>query len=141
MKTDRYYTAITIILVLLLAIALRMNATEVTYVVNPPAFEAAVNTTFDFEEEAYIKDIPFNTECISTQCKYNKAVNEAFEMPEENYVNDIPFNTEKISTESAYKNATEVEFEFEEETYIDDIPFETNSITQSYLQSHFAEGK
>jgi hypothetical protein len=34
-----------------------------------------------------------------------------------------------------------VEFENEEETYIDDIPFETNSITQSYLQSHFAEGK
>jgi len=141
MKTDRYYTAITIILVLLLAVALRMNAAELTYGGNPPAFESAMNTSFDFEEEAYINDIPFNTECVSAWCKYNKAVNEVFEMTEEDYVNDIPFNTEKVSAESAYQNATEVEFEVEEEAYIDDIPFETYSITQAYFQSHFAQSK
>ena len=141
MKTDRYYTAITILLVLLLAIALRVTANPVAISENPPLVNEAVAVEFDFEEEAYIDDIPFDTKCVSSMCKFKKAVKVNFEMEEENYVDDIPFDTEKISSVSKSQKALETEFEFDDEAYIDDIPFETTEITQVYLQSPLVVGK
>jgi hypothetical protein len=141
MKTDRYYTAITILLVLLLAIALRVTANSVAISENPPKVEQAASDEFEFEEEAYINDIPFNTKCVSAMCKYKKATAIEYEMEEESYVNDIPFDTEKISAESNSQKALQTDFELEEEAYIDDIPFETSEVTQVYLQSRLAIGK
>lgn len=141
MKTDRYYTAITILLVLLLAIALRVTANPVAISENPPVVKETVSEEIDFEDEAYINDIPFDTKCVSAMCKYKKAILVEYEMEEESYVDDIPFDTEKISTVSQFKRAQETEFDFEDEAYIDDIPFETSEVTQVYLQSHLAIGK
>ena len=104
-------------------------------------YEKALSETFEFEEEAYINDIPFNTKCVASMCNYKKAILVEYEMEEEAYINDIPFDTEKISAESNSKKALEIDFDFEEEAYIDDIPFETSEVTQVYLQSHFAFGK
>jgi len=83
-------------------------------------FESNVLSEFDFEEEAYIEDIPFNTECVTANCRYKKAMAVVFEIEEEKYVNDIPFDTKNIA-----QNSNSKEFDFEEEAYIDDIPFNT----------------
>lgn len=83
----------------------------------------------NFEDEAYINDIPFNTEAI-----YSKVVLERnmidYELHEEAYINDIPFSTETIAEETLYELAIAEEFTFDEEAYIDDIPFSTEEICQ-----------
>lgn len=73
---------------------------------------------FLFEEEAYIDDIPFNTEEIF--------LNSLFE--ELAYIDDIPFNTVQVAEEASVKEVELTNFEFEEEAYIDDIPFTTSSV-------------
>ena len=77
------------------------------------------------EEEAYVDDIPFDTEWIAHQ-----ATLPSIEFEEEDYVDDIPFNTEKIAAKATYKKAVESEFLFEEESYVDDVPFDTEHIAQ-----------
>ncbi len=44
---------------------------------------------FNFEDEEYINDIPFDIECISAQCKYEKAINEDFFFEDEEYIDDM----------------------------------------------------
>lgn len=44
---------------------------------------------FNFEEEQYIDDIPFNTDCISAQCKYEKAMSVEFNFEDEEYIDDM----------------------------------------------------
>lgn len=85
--------------------------------------ESYVLPEFDFEEESYIEDIPFDTECVTTNCKYKKAMSVVFEMEDEKYVNDIPFDTKNIA-----QNSSQNKLDFEDEAYIDDIPFNTLSI-------------
>jgi hypothetical protein len=79
---------------------------------------------FDFSEEYEISDIPFNTACITADCRYETAISETFIMEEEMYINDIPFNTEKISSVVS-------QIDFKDEAYINDIPFDTFSVVNN----------
>lgn len=88
--------------------------------------ESNYTTEFDFEEEAYISDIPFDTQCVTANCRYKKAMEEVFELKEENYIDDIPFNNGKIAATSGMDS-----FDFEDEAYIDDIPFNTQKIAKN----------
>lgn len=96
--------------------------------VNPPVSETVITNhnnanmpDFDFTEEAYIDDIPFDTECVSKNCIYQKALSVIFQMDEEQYINDIPFKTKTIKD----KSAITTDFNLEDEDYINDIPFDT----------------
>ena len=80
-----------------------------------------IEKDFDFSEEYEIFDIPFNTTCITADCRYEIAIAEEFEMEEETYINDIPFSTEEVS---AVANMVD----FEDEAYINDIPFDTFAV-------------
>ena len=84
----------------------------------------------NFNEEAYIDDIPFNTETI-----YSKVVIERnlldFEQNEEVYINDIPFSTEAIAEIKLYDLTVTEEFTFDEEAYVDDIPFSTEEVCEN----------
>ncbi|MEJ2594703.1 MAG: hypothetical protein P8100_06160 [bacterium] len=144
MKTQRTYTAVTLLLTLLFVVSLQASTgvrNESYYLgENPPESlsaadraAAALSVDFYFEEEEYINDIPFDTKCISTQCKYRKAMAVEYEMEEEGYVDDIPFNTEKISEECLMQKAMEVVYKLSEESYVDDIPFDTYAISKMSL--------
>ena len=77
-------------------------------------------STFQFEDEAYIDDIPFDTEMV-----VHLLMLPEYDFEEETYVDDIPFNTAKISAQYFYEVAMAVDFEIEEEAFIDDMPFNT----------------
>ena len=87
---------------------------------------------FDFNDESYINDIPFNTASIAADYTYNKAITVLFEMEDVTYIDDMPFNTEVVVENYAYKNAVMVEFQMNDEEYIDDIPFNTLTIADNY---------
>ena len=150
MKTHRSYTAILLLLALLFAVALQastalktnlLHETPPVNVVNEKA-AAALAVEFDFEEEAYVNDIPFSTECVSAQCRYNKAIGVEYEMEEESYVDDIPFNTANISKASRMNDALEIEYDNEDEAFVDDIPFDTYVVAKSYnYNEQFAHNK
>ncbi len=80
---------------------------------------------FNFTDESFINDIPFDTECISEACLYQKAILVIYIFEDEEYINDIPFNTRCISAKCRYEKAMKVEFNFEEEEYIDDMEINT----------------
>ena len=88
---------------------------------------------FDFNDESYINDIPFNTASIAADYTYNKALTVLFEMEDETYIDDMPFNTEKVAENYAYNNAVSVEFQMNDEAYINDIPFDTFSINNNEI--------
>ena len=56
----------------------------VNHLTNP----ANTEIEFDFEEEKYIDDIPFDTECVSANCLFNEAMNTDFYFEEEKYIDD-----------------------------------------------------
>jgi len=89
---------------------------------------------FDFSEEFEIYDIPFNTACITADCRYEIAIAEEFEMEEETYINDIPFNTEEIVT-------TENTVDFDDEAFINDIPFDTYAVANHVECPQYAMNK
>ena len=80
----------------------------------------ASETVFNFEEESYIDDIPFNTEKIVSDINLRN-----IDFEEEAYIDDIPFNTESIVISYNYKQALTVDFNFSEEATIDDIEVNT----------------
>ncbi len=55
---------------------------------------------FNFEEEAYINDIPFSTECVTAEYLYEKAVNENYDFKEETYIADIGVAYQELEEES-----------------------------------------
>jgi hypothetical protein len=143
MKTQKSYTAIMLLLALLFAIALQASTAllseNLILLDGPPEIEltspnvvSAEAVDYYFEEEEYVNDIPFDTKCVSTLCKYNNALKEVFVIEEEAYVDDIPFETEHIAAESLMEQAMKKEYLFEEEAYIDDIPFDTYAIAKNY---------
>jgi hypothetical protein len=83
----------------------------------------------NFKDEAYIEDIPFNTEAIYSKVVIERNILDC-ELNEEAYINDIPFSTETIAEDKLYELAMKEEFTFDEEAYIDDIPFNTEEICQ-----------
>lgn len=132
MKTTRLYSASLLLLATLFVTGLnaltplpRLNEG------NPPSSETAyVNLMpdFDFEDEAYIDDIPFDTECVSRNCIYQKAISVEYTMSEEGYIDDIPFSTEKVSMQADKQKTLQTEFALEDEEYINDIPFSTRDV-------------
>ena len=88
-------TSIYSFLIILLASFMALGADLET---DPPAEAPATEMVFDFEEEAYIDDIPFNTETIAEQTLFERSMNKSYQFEEEAYVNDIPFNTSEIAT-------------------------------------------
>lgn len=136
MKTTRFYTTIMIILAILFAASLSASTSMRSDIGNPPETELNYNVLnielmpeFNFEEEAYIDDIPFDTECVSKNCIYQKALLVAYDFEEESYVDDIPFDTETV--------AINQEFHFDDENYIDDIPFNTKKIAKHNSRNHY----
>ena len=110
MKTKNLYTAIIISLAVVFAISLKASsALDMSIAGNPPVSDIMA-TEFDFEEEAYIDDIPFDTECISKNCIFEKALQVDFEMEDESFIDDIPFKTNKVVKQSKAKNAFDEEF-------------------------------
>jgi len=89
-------------------------------------------TNVDFEDEAYIDDIPFNTAYVTANCNYLKAMAVDYELEDENFINDIPFNTEKVTEVYTYSKAVSIEFQLTDEKYIDDIPFNTGIVVLNY---------
>lgn len=146
MKTHRLNTAILLLVTMLFVVALQASTFDRNEAnilgENPPeglsASEraaAALSVDFYFEEEEYVDDIPFDTKCVSANCKYKKAIAVEYLFEEEGYVDDIPFDTEKISEESLMQDAMEVIFKLGEEEYVDDIPFNTYAVSQKSLYS------
>jgi len=148
MKTKRLYTAITIILAVVFAVSLKASSTyAVSIAINPPVTEITCEETnvkalieFFFEEEAYIDDIPFNTECVSKNCLYQKAMSVVFELDEEMYVEDIPFNTKLVKEEHILQNNIH-NFSFKDEEYIDDIPFDTYTLSNKYNRKQLVHNR
>lgn len=64
-----------------------VNKTNIESVI----YANAVAADFTFEEENYIDDIPFDTDCISAQCKYEKAMAVDFSFEEEETIDDLMF--------------------------------------------------
>lgn len=92
---------------------------------------------FKMTEEAYIDDIPFNTEMVFHQHQANDT-NDIFVLEEEAYIDDIPFDTHAIAAQHCCEKAMSQNFEMEEEAYINDIPFDTRSIAlKSLIQANF----
>jgi len=148
MKTKRLYTAFTIILAVVFAVSLKASSTfAVSIATNPPVTEMTCDETnvkalmeFFFEEEAYIDDIPFNTECVSKNCLYQKAMSVVFELDEEMYVEDIPFNTELVKEQHSLQTNNH-NFSFEDEDYIDDIPFDTYTLANKYNRNQLVHNR
>lgn len=86
---------------------------------------------FNFEEEAYINDIPFNTSTVCATCIYEEALKIDYKIEEEEFINDIPFETTKIANElTSYSSG--LKYSIEEENYISDIPFSTAQLVTEY---------
>lgn len=120
MKTKIYISALTSLFAILFtaqSFASEYNFKEENYINDIPfntelLFHSFMSPEFNFEEEAFINDIPFNTALL---------VN--FEM-EESYIDDIPFSTNEIVA----AESTQKDFQMDEEAFIDDIPFNTETI-------------
>ncbi len=98
--------------------------TNTTEIYNDILLDKAI-AKFNFTDESYINDIPFDTECISEACLYQEAVSVIYIIEDEEYIDDIPFNTRCVSAKCRYDKAMKVEFNFEEEEYIDDMEMNT----------------
>jgi hypothetical protein len=103
-------------------------------------FTANVNaSTFDFEDEPYINDIPFDTKEVVEQVMNEQNLAQ-FDFEDEAYIDDIPFDTHCVTVQCFYQKAIGVEFNFTEETYIDDIPFDTRqNVIQAAYKSAIEE--
>lgn len=85
-----------------------------------------VPVTFTLNEEAYIDDIPFNTEEIASKSPEGQKLS-VFTLKEESEIPDIPFDTEEIAGKLLIQDDLTL-FTLSEEEYIDDIPFNTASV-------------
>jgi len=110
---------------------------------NDPVIDAGVYkhsvAEFGLEEEAYINDIPFNTEKIYWRAmfKHSEEVVDlaSLNLGDEAYIDDIPFNTLSICAEYLIDAGSQLsEFELEEEEYIDDIPFNTEDYVADSIE-------
>lgn len=65
-----------------------------------------VNVEYTFEEEAYIDDIPFNTETLADAYIYQESLKVEYQFADEAYVDDIPFNTQSAISETHHTFAS-----------------------------------
>lgn len=97
-------------------------------------------TGFDFEDEQYIDDIPFNIEEVEMQARYEQAISVDFMLTEEeSYIGDIPFNVEEIAEQARFEMAIATDFTFSDEEYIDDIPFASSPVNQKTSEKIYAK--
>lgn len=91
---------------------------------------------YNFNEESYIDDIPFNTHEIFHDIIADRKLAE-FDFEEEGYIDDISVDSGCVTPECKYKKAVSVDFQLEEEEYVDDITFNTEFISAAalYLQA------
>ena len=89
---------------------------------------------YNYQEETYINDIPFDTHAVTSKIAFEKAINVQFKVEEESYVNDIPFDTHEVVEELIEKSILNPLPKMTEETYIDDIPFNTAEVAAKYLK-------
>lgn len=83
---------------------------------------------FSMKTEAYINDVPFDTEVIAKTYMLEEAMADTFELKEEDYIDDVPFNTEAIYKEYNSNCAMQQVFEIADEEYINDFPLNTYKI-------------
>lgn len=83
-------------------------------------------------DEAYIDDIPFNTEFIAKEFLTQQFIADTLRADVEEYVNDIPFDTHKILANIHSDSAKTVRFKPASESYINDIPFRTELVVNRY---------
>jgi hypothetical protein len=88
---------------------------------------------FTSDDEAYINDIPFNTETVAGEVQFDRTY--GFIMEEEDYIDDIPFDTKAIAYDICCDRELKEKYSFEEEAYIDDIPFDTEKIYNQLLRA------
>ena len=127
-------------ILMVLALLMSLNASAYTPPNTEEAFiddipfdtEMVVNnlmvTEYDFEDEAYIDDLPFDTKKVTDEMANSKNLEIEFTTEDETYINDIPFSTESVITNYEYNQAINIIFEMPEENDVDDIPFKTRLI-------------
>lgn len=127
MKTKLYTTAL---IALITIISINLSAStiqfqEEAYINDIPFNTEVVYLNLMMEEEAYINDIPFSTQKIAEAVLIQNSVPEYVDMEEEAYIDDIPFSTSTVVAQLNYEKSTQVVYNFNDEEYIDDIPFNT----------------
>ena len=91
---------------------------------------------FFADNEAFIDDIPFNTELIASEVLFDKT---GFVSDEEAYIDDIPFDTHSIVYDICCDRELKEKYSYRDESYIDDIPFNTEEIYKQVLQARNAD--
>lgn len=92
------------------------------------SFASNFSSTFKLNDEAYISDIPFNTELIFNTLMNDPRQSVSLELTEESYIDDIPFDTQSIYSDAvANKTINPV---LSAESYVDDIPFSTEEVVK-----------
>ncbi len=99
MKTLTKKSNLILGLIVLLSTYLFASASLINISTNPDAISIAmynptteyinaISVEYNFEEEEYINDIPFDKDCSISS--YEKAMSEDFSLEEESYIDDIP---------------------------------------------------
>jgi hypothetical protein len=102
-----------------------------------PNFSKPINDIYSikepvFTDEAYINDIPFNTNEIAVKAILD---GDEVKLAEEPYVNDIPFNTKAVACEFLLHKMIETS----REANVNDIPFSTEFILAEHLADQLTE--
>lgn len=93
---------------------------------------------FKLQEEAYINDVPFDTESIVKAHKQHCAMMVPFQMPEEQNIDDFPLDTRLIVASLPCDSAMQIDFALPEESYIDDFPLNTIDVLRDLPVIHAA---
>jgi hypothetical protein len=91
---------------------------------------------FKLQEEAYINDVPFDTEAIVKAHKQHCAMMVPFQMPEEQNIDDFPLDTRLIVASLPCDSAMQIDFAMPEESYIDDFPLNTYDVLRGNSGIH-----
>lgn len=140
MKANIFTTALIAMITLFssTAFAADFDFEEEAYIDDIPFNTEEIYLDSFMEEESYINDIPFNTALIASNAKLEKYYPYSIKMEEEAYVDDIPFNTQTVVALVNYKKALEVDFSFNDEDYVDDIPFDTEDVALNSARPSFS---
>lgn len=92
------------------------------------SFASNFSSTFKLNDEAYISDIPFNTELIFNSLMNDPRQTVSAELTEESYIDDIPFDTRTIYSDVVANKTNKPALSAE--SYVDDIPFSTEQVVK-----------
>lgn len=96
----------------------------------------AIAGEFKLQEEAYINDVPFDTEAIVRAYKQHCAMEVTFQMQEEQYIDDFPLDTRTVVASLPCDSAMQVKYTMPEESYIDDFPLNTYDVLRGNSGIH-----